>query len=90
MFETVLFSCSRFNLALLYFVLISAIAKNKTVDIFKSGGGEKMAQDMNAPFLGKIPLDPNIVEAGDSGKPFLYFYSETPTAKILEEIILSS
>jgi len=60
---------------------------NKTVDIFKSGGGEKMAQDMNAPFLGKIPLDPNIVEAGDSGKPFLYFYSETPTAKILEEII---
>jgi Mrp family chromosome partitioning ATPase len=60
---------------------------NKTVEIFKSGGGEKMAKDMNVPFLGKIPLDPNIVDAGDSGKPFLYFYSETPTAKIMEEII---
>ncbi|NLF82778.1 MAG: P-loop NTPase [Candidatus Gastranaerophilales bacterium] len=60
---------------------------NKTIEIFKSGGGEKMAQDMNVPFLGKIPLDPNIVDAGDSGKPFLYFYSETPTAKIMEEII---
>lgn len=60
---------------------------NKTVEIFKSGGGEIMAQDMNVPFLGKIPLDPNIVDAGDSGKPFLYFYSETQTAKIMEEII---
>lgn len=60
---------------------------NKTVDIFKSGGGENMAHDMNVPFLGKIPLDPNIVEAGDSGKPFLYFYSETPTAKIMEGIL---
>jgi len=60
---------------------------HKTVDIFKSGGGENMAHDMNVPFLGKIPLDPNIVEAGDSGKPFLYFYSETPTAKIMEGIL---
>ncbi len=60
---------------------------NKTVDIFKSGGGERMAQDMNVPFLGKIPLDPNIVEAGDEGKPFVYFYSKTPTAKIMENII---
>lgn len=60
---------------------------NKTVDIFKSGGGEKMAQDMGIPFLGKIPIDPNIVEAGDSGKPFVYFYGETTTAKIMEKII---
>lgn len=60
---------------------------NKTIDIFKSGGGEKMAQDMNVPFLGKIPLDPGIVEAGDSGKPFVEFFSETGTAKIIEDII---
>ena len=60
---------------------------NKTIEIFKSGGGEKMAHDMNVPFLGKIPLDPDIVEAGDTGKPFLRFYSETETAKIMENII---
>jgi len=60
---------------------------NKTVDIFKSGGGEKMAEDMGVPFLGKIPIDPIIVEAGDSGKPFVYFYSKTPTAIIMEDII---
>ena len=60
---------------------------NKTVDIFKSGGGEKMAQDMDIPFLGKIPIDPKVVEAGDSGKPFVYFYAETLTAKIMEKMI---
>ncbi|EKE03635.1 MAG: hypothetical protein ACD_20C00174G0009 [uncultured bacterium] len=60
---------------------------NKTIEIFKSGGGETMAHEMNVPFLGKIPLDPNIVEAGDSGKPFVYFYAETPTGKIMENII---
>ena len=60
---------------------------NKTIEIFKSGGGEKMANEMNVPFLGKIPLDPQVVEAGDLGKPFVYFYSKTPTAQIMEEII---
>jgi len=60
---------------------------NKTVEIFKSGGGEKMAQEMNVPFLGKIPIDPDIVEAGDSGKPFVQFYSETKTAKILDNLV---
>lgn len=59
----------------------------KTYDIFKSGGGQEMAKSMDILFLGKIPLDPSIVDAGDSGKPFLYFYTETPTAQIMEEII---
>ncbi|MBN1435957.1 MAG: Mrp/NBP35 family ATP-binding protein [Sedimentisphaerales bacterium] len=38
------------------------------VDIFKSGGGKQMAQEMNVPFLGAIPIDPNIVTAGDNGQ----------------------
>ena len=57
------------------------------VEIFKSGGGETMAKEMDVPFLGKIPLEADIVEAGDSGKPYIYFYSETETGKIMEEII---
>ncbi len=39
----------------------------KKVDIFKSGGGKKAAEDFNLPFLGGIPLDPTIVETGDNG-----------------------
>ncbi len=40
----------------------------KKVDIFKTGGGKKAAEDFKIPFLGSIPLDPDIVEIGDSAK----------------------
>ncbi|XEQ93870.1 Iron-sulfur cluster carrier protein [Sporomusa carbonis] len=36
--------------------------------IFKSGGGEKTASDWNIPFLGRLPIDPGIVTAGDAGQ----------------------
>ena len=39
--------------------------------IFKEGGGEALAREMGVPFLGKIPVDPRIVEAGDAGRPDL-------------------
>lgn len=38
------------------------------VDIFKTGGGERMAVDMGVRFLGRIPLDPRVVEQGDRGE----------------------
>ncbi len=40
----------------------------KRVDIFKSGGGETMAREMSVRFLGRIPLDPRVVETGDEGR----------------------
>ncbi|NLP09772.1 Mrp/NBP35 family ATP-binding protein [bacterium] len=58
----------------------------ETVDIFKSGGGEKLAQAMQVPFLGKIPIDPTIVQAGDNGEPFIYFYAKTETGAIFNRI----
>lgn len=36
-------------------------------DIFKSGGGERLAKDWSISFLGKIPIDPAIVAAADMG-----------------------
>ena len=39
----------------------------KALDIFGNGGGEKTALLTNVNFLGKIPLDPNMVKCGDSG-----------------------
>ena len=54
--------------------------------IFKKGGGEKLASEMDVPFLGSIPIDPQIVEAADSGKPHLYFYS-SETAKAFADVI---
>jgi len=43
----------------------------KTVDIFRRGGGKKLAEDTGLRFLGAIPLDPRLVEAGDDGTPFV-------------------
>ncbi|GAG05347.1 unnamed protein product, partial [marine sediment metagenome] len=57
------------------------------IDLFKTGGGEKMAKSMNVPFLGRVPIDPLVVESGDEGKPFVYHYSKTDTAKAFEKIM---
>jgi len=59
----------------------------ETVNIFKKGGGEKMAEEMGVPFLGAIPIDPNMVECGDSGKHFAEAYKESEAAKSFEQIV---
>ena len=59
----------------------------KETDIFSRGGGVQLALRMNVPFLGSIPLDPEIVESGDSGKPYVYYYPRSRTAGRFEEII---
>ncbi len=56
-------------------------------DIFKSGGGKKMAQEMGVPFLGEIPVDPDVVTASDDGTPYCQKYSETATAKAFSRVI---
>jgi MinD superfamily P-loop ATPase len=41
------------------------------INIFKYGGGEKAALELGVPFLGRVPFDPQMVEAADSGTPFV-------------------
>ncbi len=57
------------------------------INIFQSGGGEKIAKELSVPFLGKIPLDPKICESGDKGVPFIVEHPESKPAKIFEEIV---
>ena len=59
----------------------------KRTDLFKTGGGEKAAQEMGVPFLGKIPIEPEIVVSGDEGKPLIGSKLETLASKIFSEII---
>ncbi|MBN1351657.1 Mrp/NBP35 family ATP-binding protein [candidate division KSB1 bacterium] len=59
----------------------------ETVNIFKTGGGEKMAREMGVRFLGRIPLDPMIVESGDSGKPYVDAFADSESAQIFMKII---
>lgn len=57
------------------------------IDIFKIGGGEKAAAEMGVFFLGRIPLDPKIVNSGDTGEPFILKENMTQAARELEEIV---
>ncbi|HAX61940.1 MAG TPA: ATP-binding protein [Elusimicrobia bacterium] len=61
----------------------------KNIALFKSGGGEKSAKELNVPFLGRIPFDPRIVEASDSGKSFIELYPDSESAKTLDKICSS-
>ena len=56
-------------------------------DIFKSGGGQTMAEQMNVPFWGQIPIDPQIVRACDSGMPYVQYFSTSQAAKALKAAI---
>lgn len=58
----------------------------KKIDLFKSGGGEKSANNLDVPFLGRIPIEPEMVKAGDSGKPYIHFNKDTETAKTIKQI----
>jgi ATP-binding protein involved in chromosome partitioning len=59
----------------------------QNTDIFKSGGGQSMAAQLQVPFLGRIPIDPEIVRACDSGRPYVKHYSRSRAAKAFKEAI---
>ena len=59
----------------------------KSVDIFKTGGGLKASKDLQVPYLGTIPLDPQIVDTGDTGKPFLSQHADSDAAKAFSQIV---
>lgn len=60
--------------------LICPHCKEK-IDLFKTGGGEKIANEMKLPFLGRIPLDPEMVVSADDGKAFVDNHPESVAAK---------
>lgn len=57
------------------------------IDLFKTGGGERTAKQMNIPFLGRIPFDTQIVEATDKGLPYLVNDKNSDAGKAFDEIV---
>jgi len=58
----------------------------KETNIFSTGGGMAMARDMGVPFLGRVPIDPAVVQACDAGKPFVESYADSPTSVAFRRI----
>jgi ATP-binding protein involved in chromosome partitioning len=44
---------------------------NEEIDLFGKGGGKKAAEDLEVPYLGSIPIDPDMRKAGDEGRPYI-------------------
>jgi ATP-binding protein involved in chromosome partitioning len=47
------------------------VVENMSGDVFGSGGGRRLADELGIPLLGTIPLDPQVREAGDAGEPLI-------------------
>jgi ATP-binding protein involved in chromosome partitioning len=63
-----------------YFVCPSC---GREADIFGHGGGEQLAADLGAPFIGRIPIYQPIREGSDSGVPLMISEPESPAGRAL-------
>jgi len=62
------------------------VVENMTSDVFGSGGGAALAQQLDAPFLGSVPLDSRLREAGDAGLPIMLSDPDSTTSRTIAEI----
>jgi ATP-binding protein involved in chromosome partitioning len=53
----------------------------KRYELFRHGGGQKLAAAAGVPFLGDIPIDPRVAECGDTGEPIVHKYPDSPVAR---------
>ena len=66
-----------------YFICPNCEAKHR---IFGSGGGKRLADELNVPLLGEIPFFPGVLSGGDRGEPIVVSEPETPAAQALFEL----
>ena len=59
----------------------------EVTDIFKSGGGQKTAEEFNIQFLGRVPIEPAIVLSGDNGMPVVISHPDSESAKAFDSIV---
>jgi Mrp family chromosome partitioning ATPase/predicted Fe-Mo cluster-binding NifX family protein len=57
------------------------------IEIFETGGGERLAKEMKVPFLGRIPIEPEVAASGDAGLPYIQKYPDTATGKAFAGVI---
>jgi len=55
-------------------------------DLFGKDGGEELANDLGVPLLGRIHLDPFVVEGGDNGAPVVRSHPDAPSARAIARV----
>ena len=59
---------------------------DEKIDVFKKGGGKKLAEELVLPYLGSIPLDGEIVANSDSGEPVVLSRPDSVAAKAFMQL----
>ncbi len=67
--------------------IIENMADSDEFKMFGSGGGERAAEELGVPFLGRVALDPRMVTSGDTGRPFLADYPDEVAGTQLRGIV---
>ena len=62
------------------------VVENMSGDVFGSGGGEALADELHIPLLGSVPLDPRLRAAGDAGEPLVSADPGAPAAAAIGAI----
>ena len=62
------------------------LPSGEKMDIFGSGGGEKLAAVTGVEYIGSIPIDPEVRKGGDTGVPVVISHPESPVSLALIEI----
>jgi ATP-binding protein involved in chromosome partitioning len=62
------------------------VVENMTGDVFGSGGGDRLAEELGVPLIGRIPLDPLLRECGDAGEPLMVAAPDSSSAQALRSI----
>ena len=55
----------------------------KPTPIFGSGGGQRLADELELPLLGQVPLYPRILEGGETGRPIVLSEPESSASKAI-------
>jgi ATP-binding protein involved in chromosome partitioning len=65
---------------------IVGVVENMSGDVFGTGGGDALANELGVQLLGRVPLDPSIREQGDLGQPIVSALPESSVARTIVEI----
>jgi len=58
------------------------------LDVFGTGGGERLALQAGVPFIGAIPMDPAVRAGSDNGKPVTVTNPESRVAQALNHVAM--
>jgi ATP-binding protein involved in chromosome partitioning len=61
----------------------------KPTSMFGSGGGQRLADELELPLLGQVPLDPRVLEGGEAGQPIVLAEPESGAAKAIDNLAVT-